>query len=504
MRLLLIFAIGAATSFLPDAMAKPRARFRRSCAALALHVLAFAFVASLMLLVTRRPSFSAFVTVALVCLVVVVSNAKYKALREPFVFSDLSLFSQLFSHPRLYLPFLSPAAVAGALAAVVALSAGYCSETSPYPDTRVGAALTALVCLFAGRLVAARLPLTLDANNDQRRHGFFAVFVALLLNGLRPTTFETLLRTLETSPFAGSVPRVRPDVIVIQSESYFDARDHIPAIEPAVYAQFDRACRESVMHGRLAVPAWGANTMRTEFSVLTGVASERLGYARFYPYAFLRRRCASLAGWFRRAGHRTTAIHPYYADFFGRDRAYPLLQFERFLDIRHFADVERTGAYVGDVAVADAVIAELDASADSPVFVFAMTMENHGPLHLEFVSPGESLPLHRLGEDADWRDLTAYLRHVANADAMIGRLLGYLRERRRDTVVCFYGDHVPALGHVFDKLGASPEKSNYFIWRNFDVLSGERQDLRAEELGSALLRATSVDQANAQLECSPE
>ncbi|HDR8988585.1 LTA synthase family protein [Burkholderia vietnamiensis] len=484
-------------------MAKPHAKYRRSCAALALHVLAFVLVASLTLLATSRPLFSAFVAVGLVCLMVVVSNAKYRALREPFVFSDLSLFSQLFSHPRLYLPFLSPAAVAGALAAAAALAAGYCAEPSLSPDTRINAALTALVCLFAGWLVAARLPLTLEVNSDQRRHGFFAVFVAFLLNGLRPMTFETLRRTLETSPFAGSVPKVRPDVIVIQSESYFDARDAIPLIEPALYAQFDRACRESVTHGQLAVPAWGANTMRTEFSVLTGIAPERLGYARFYPYAFLRRRCASLAGCFSRAGHRTTAIHPYHAGFFGRDRAYPLLQFERFLDIEHFADAERTGAYVGDAAVADAVIAELDAVADNPVFIFAMTMENHGPLHLEPVRPGESLPLHRLGEDADWRDLTAYLRHVANADAMIGRLLGYLRERRRDTVVCFYGDHVPALGHVFDKLGVSPVKSNYFIWRNFDVLSGERRDLRAEELGSALLRAASVDRTKSQLECSP-
>ncbi|ONU74115.1 hypothetical protein A8E73_31445, partial [Burkholderia cenocepacia] len=59
------------------------------------------------LFVTARPIFSAFVAIALVGLVELVSNAKYESLREPFVFTDLSLFSQLFSHPRLYLPFLS-------------------------------------------------------------------------------------------------------------------------------------------------------------------------------------------------------------------------------------------------------------------------------------------------------------------------------------------------------------------------------------------------------------
>jgi hypothetical protein len=37
---------------------------------------------------------------------VLVSNAKYHALREPFIFQDFEYFSDVFRHPRLYLPFL--------------------------------------------------------------------------------------------------------------------------------------------------------------------------------------------------------------------------------------------------------------------------------------------------------------------------------------------------------------------------------------------------------------
>ncbi|MEX3581834.1 MAG: hypothetical protein VB137_02990 [Burkholderia sp.] len=50
-----------------------------------------------------------------------------------------------------------------------------------------------------------------------------------------------------------------------------------------------------------------------------------------------------------------------------------------------------------------------------------MTMENHGPLHLETGQPAaEAASRHTLGDDAQWRDLTAYLRHIENADAMLG------------------------------------------------------------------------------------
>ncbi|WP_322013576.1 LTA synthase family protein [Paraburkholderia sp. J12] len=484
------FAVAILLSFAADRIAVPRAGFFRAWSALALHGVSVLFVACLMLALTRRPDFAAFVALALVALVSAVSNAKYASLREPFVFTDLSLFSQLFAHPRLYLPFLSVSTVVAIALGVVALAGGFFADKTLPAVAARDAAGGALACLALGYLLAPRLRLTLDPLEDQRRHGFFAVFVAYLLNGMRPTTFRAFANAVSQGPFAQEFdPPSRPDVIVIQSESFFDPRTLTDKIALGLLPHFDEARRESLEHGTLSVPAWGANTMRSEFALLTGLPSSRLGYARFYPYAFVRRTCATLAGWFRRAGYRTIAVHPYYADFFGRDRAFPLLQFDRFLDIRAFERASRAGPYVSDSAVLDRLIALLDENRAQPAFLFAMTMENHGPLHLESVEPGEAEHYHALGEDPAWRDFTAYLRHIANADAMIGRLLAHLRERRRDTILCFYGDHVPALPHVFERLGNVPGQSHYFIWRNFGDRPARKQDRAVEDLGAALLHA---------------
>ncbi len=483
----------AILSFAPDRIAVPRFPQRRSLAGALVRALAVLFIASLLLFVTARPIFSAFVAIALVGLVELVSNAKYESLREPFVFTDLSLFSQLFSHPRLYLPFLSLDKVIAIVAGVLIVLIGYLFEPAISPRPWLAFAIVPGVTFLLCRGLAARLPLTLDPIADQQRHGFFAVFVAYLLNGLRPATFDSFARANESSPFATGEPVKCPDVIVIQSESYFDVRHVSGAVDSAVYTRFDEARRESVCHGKLTVPAWGANTMRTEFAVLTGVPQAALGYARFYPYTFVRSVCASLARWFGRGNYETLAIHPYYADFFGRNRVFPLLGFEQFLDIEHFAAASRSGPYVSDDAVADAIIAALDAPGGRPRFIFSMTMENHGPLHLEQVLPGESCSRHTLGEDASWQDLTAYLRHIENADAMIGRLLDHLRTSNRETVVCFYGDHVPALPHVFHKLDVNPQHSDYFIWRNYGAVAPECRNLPAEELGAVLLHVTQDD-----------
>ncbi|KML62689.1 capsular biosynthesis protein [Burkholderia cepacia] len=494
----LAFVAAAGVSFLPDRLAVPSVQLRRRPDALLLHMLAVVFVASLMLLVTARPIFSSFVAVALVGLVAVVSNAKYESLREPFVFTDLSLFSQLFTHPRLYLPFLTTGKVVAIGAGIVLVMAGYLAEAPVMPRPTVAALVILVLTFLLARYIAAHLPLGLDADEDQRRHGFFAVFIAYLLNGMRAATFEAFRRVTEAGPFANGTPGRGPDVIIIQSESLFDVRRISQAIAPTVLRHLDLARSEAIYYGELSVPAWGANTMRTEFAMLTGLPSEQLGYARFYPYAFVRRACTSIADCFRRGGYGTVAIHPYYADFFGRNRAFPLLGFNTFLDIEHFVGASHAGPYISDAAVLDAVIAALEAKRDEPRFIFAMTMENHGPLHLEQVLPGESSSRHTLGEDASWRDLTAYLRHIENADAMIGRLLDYLRASNRETVVCFYGDHVPALPHVFQKLGVSPQCSDYFIWKNYGIVSSECRHLAAEELGVALLHVVQEGENRAE------
>ncbi|AXF19746.1 capsular biosynthesis protein [Burkholderia pyrrocinia] len=504
-RLAVTLAAAVALSFASDAIAVPRAPLRRPLLSSALHILSVLFVFDLVFAVTSRPLFSACVLLALVGLIAAVSNAKYESLREPFVFTDLSLFSQLFSHPRLYLPFLSVGKIVAIGAGIVLVIAGFVVERPEFPGSRALAWLAVVLPFVLAVPVAARVPLTLDPYADQRRHGFFAVFVAYLLNGLRPATFRRFREVAAAGPFATGEPMRHPDVVVIQSESFFDARRLGESVVPELFRHFDEARREAVWHGQMTVPAWGANTMRTEFAVLTGTESFSLGYARFYPYAFVKNKIASLASWFGRCGYDTVAIHPYYADFFGRNRVFPLVGFKRFLDIRHFASASRAGPYVADAAVAEAIVAELEAAGgDRPRFVFAMTMENHGPLHLEQVLPGESSSRHTLGEDASWRDLTAYLRHIENADAMIGHLLDYLRTSNRDTVVCFYGDHVPALPHVFEKLGVNPQHSDYFIWRNYGAVAPECRNLAAEELGAALLHVVQDDGNRAEEPCASE
>ena len=196
------------------------------------------------------------------------------------------------------------------------------------------------------------------------------------------------------------------------------------------------------------MPAWGANTMRTEFAVLTGIGDQALGVHRFNPYRRVARSdVLALPHRLRALGYRRFVSTPTRWAFSAAIRVFPNLGFDRFIDIDDFQEAPRDGPYVADAAVTRK-IAEVLGKADRPAFVFAITMENHGPLHLERVTQSDLDRLYLDTPPAGWDDLTVYLRHLAHADRMFGDLAELLAARPRGGVLCLFGDHVPSMPRV--------------------------------------------------------
>jgi len=280
-----------------------------------------------------------------------------------------------------------------------------------------------------------------------------------------------------------------PHLVAVQSESFFDARSLYQGIRPDVLAEFDRLRDSAVACGKLTVPAWGANTVRTEFAFLSGICDDKLGVHRFNPYRAIAAGgdVPSLASYLKRLGYRTVCIHPYPASFYRRDRVYPRLGFDEFVDIRSFGDAMRSGPYIGDAAVADRVAAILQ-EATSPVFIFAITMENHGPLHLERVVPADIDELYSMPPPDGCDDLTIYLRHLRNADRMIAKLRHALEQSRRPAGLCWYGDHVPIMPAVYERFGKPNGEVEYVYWSNRNEVRPRCNDLAANGLSMSWLR----------------
>ena len=126
-----------------------------------------------------------------------------------------------------------------------------------------------------------------------------------------------------------------------------------------------------------------------------GCAEKILGVHRFNPFRAISGgwQLSSIAIFLKGMGYRTVCLHPYPVNFYRRNRVYPVLGFDEFIDIRAFDKVHRSGPYVGDMSVAEKVKILLERSKE-PLFLFVITMENHGPLHLEAVAPEDVAALY--------------------------------------------------------------------------------------------------------------
>ncbi len=388
----------------------------------------------------RRPLLAAFATLVTIAVLTAISVRKRQLVGEPLVFSDFGLLRTIVRHPDLYyLGFMrDPRFGGGVLAIAVGAGAWIWLEPpllAPVPGLAITVASLAgmaTVWRLAGWTpVAARLARWIPEPALEAHVGGWGLLLTLAAYALRwrgeiarPVHREAFTEEMSDE---GGPPTV---VIVVQLESFTDpvrsglGTDPLPGLR--------RAQALARFYGPLAVPTHGAFTMRSEHEVLTGL-SGRSGFRGFDPYLSRAGHVpTTLASDLKALGYRTVFMHPFRAGFFNRDVVLPRLGFDEFLWEQNFAAAARYGPYVSDPALADRVLAELRSSPGRPTFIMAVTMENHGPW-----SEG------RLPDEPD--PTRQYLRHLANADQAISRLIEGLSRQDEPCLLCLYGDHPPIL-----------------------------------------------------------
>ena len=263
-----------------------------------------------------------------------------------------------------------------------------------------------------------------------------------------------------------------PDVILIMSEAYTDFRQFDGVKVPnGTYDVFDRMAREGAK-GEAMVPTFGGYTCKTEFELLfglpvKGISDESVPHQLFTDGE----ERPTFPAYLREQGYETTFIHPFSESFYNRDKAYRSYGFDNLCFENDF-DVKTTrlGDYIDDNTLMRQIEAQLESGTDKPQFIYAISMQNHGPY-----TGGEKYALRddRLtsGEEAE---LGRYLYGIAQTDKALGELTAYLKQRSRPTVVMFVGDHYPYLGRqagLYKKLtraasGYSLYRQPYLLWSN--------------------------------------
>jgi phosphoglycerol transferase MdoB-like AlkP superfamily enzyme len=241
-----------------------------------------------------------------------------------------------------------------------------------------------------------------------------------------------------------------PDIVVVQSESFFD-----PSIMKG-YANADLTpnLRRLARHGTsgaLHVPTFGGGTIRTEFEMLTGLSLRYFDDMQF-PYLQMgHKQVPSLVHVLDAHGYATVAVHGNDPSFWNRSSAFKALGFQRFVSQADFPrDAPNDGKYMADSAMTDEILRQLKDSGP-PQFIFAISIEAHGPYDVppKDTAARDAIAVPAGIEGKDKLELQNYLYHMQHADQQLGRLAAALARRQRPTLLLFYGDHLPALTNVY-------------------------------------------------------
>lgn len=291
----------------------------------------------------------------------------------------------------------------------------------------------------------------------------------------------------------------RPDIVVIQSESFFDP-GILKDIPDTLHTlpNLHRALAAGI-GGTMDPPTFGGGTLRTEFEVLTGIPMAAYPQVEFPYLQIVQADIPSFVHVLREEGYATVAVHANSATFWNRNVAFRAIGFQRFISKDDFpANARRDGWYISDQAMTDQIIATVE-KAKAPTLVFAVSIEAHGP----YLNDPVDDPARRAAIPAppglhgnallEYRN---YLYHIENADQQMGRLWDFLQRRGRPFVLAFYGDHLPALTHVYTQAGfddGATGPDQLVPW--FMVGSGVQPatiHIDSWMLGSDILRAAGV------------
>jgi phosphoglycerol transferase MdoB-like AlkP superfamily enzyme len=243
----------------------------------------------------------------------------------------------------------------------------------------------------------------------------------------------------------------KPDVIVIMSESFWD-----PSRLPGV--AFDEDPIKNVRNnqsGHVFSPEFGGMTANVEFEALTGFSNAFLPYGSIPYQQYVRRPVPSLASFFSEQGYETRALHPYRQWFWNRGSVYENFGFDKFLSEENLPTLTKKGHLASDEEFTGEIIRAAE-EAEKPLFLFGVSLQGHGPYAPSRYPDSKIRVVTDAGSAVSEESkgtIRSYAQGAQDADINLGRLMDWAKKRERETIIVFFGDHLPPLGDAYIESG---------------------------------------------------
>lgn len=247
--------------------------------------------------------------------------------------------------------------------------------------------------------------------------------------------------------------------------------------------------------GYLTVPVVGAGTANSEFEVLTGMSMQYFGTGE-YPYKTILKKtdCESTAADLASIGYGTHAVHNNGGNFYSRVNAFSMMGFDTFTskELMNIQTYTPNGSWATDDILVDETIKTLDSTPDQPDFTYTITVGTHGDYPKEPVIENPKYIANGSFDQETKNQWTYYINQLNEVDTFMSDLIKKVSERDEDTVIVFFGDHLPTMGlQDSDMRSGDIYKTKYVTWNNMG-LEKKDADLYAYQLMASITNSVGI------------
>lgn len=203
-----------------------------------------------------------------------------------------------------------------------------------------------------------------------------------------------------------------PNLVVVMNESFSDLTAMGNFMDSNLYMPYYNALTENTIKGTALVSSIGGGTANTEYEFLTRNSMAFLQGT--VPYQqFVKGQTDSLTDDLKQKGYTTVALHPYGRYGYSRDKVYPALGFDEYLDQTSFENPELERDWCVTDEESYKKVIEIFEKTEEPLFIFNVTIQNHGGYETGFF--GEDV-LSIPGMEGEFSDVEEYLTLIKKSD----------------------------------------------------------------------------------------
>lgn len=302
-----------------------------------------------------------------------------------------------------------------------------------------------------------------------------------------------------------SSSKEHPNIIVIMNEAYADINMIGNFPTNIDYFPFTKKLEENTTKGTLYVSVFGGATSDTEYEFLTGNSMAVMPQNSVPYQQFITGPTDSLASILKQQGYYNIAIHPYAPSGYKRDIVYPLLGFDEFLSMKDFDNPRYIRSYISDLDSYQKIIEQYEErkSSNQPLFIFNVTMQNHGGYSSDRIFDEKDTVL--LKNTDRYPVAEQYLSLLRESDKAFEHLVRYFSKEKEHTVILLFGDHQPvAFSRIHDDINSGSKITElerfrrkycvpFVLWANYDIPEDDIDQISANYLAAYLLKTVGIN-----------